>query len=51
MKSASSKFDQEEDKGFYIDDDGMVVLLEPIHFRYPNGYPHDVVNEKQHENI
>ena len=27
-----------ENDGYYIDDDGVAVILEPIHFRYPHGY-------------
>ena len=30
-----------KDEGFYIDDDGVAVILEPIHFKYPYGRDDD----------
>ncbi len=33
--------EEEEDEGFYIDDDGVAVILEPIHFKYPYGRDDD----------
>lgn len=36
---------KEEDKGFYIDDDGVAVILEPINFKYPYSKDDDENNE------
>jgi hypothetical protein len=33
--------DSKEDKGYYINKDGVAVILEPIHFKYPYGRDDD----------
>ena len=43
---------EEEDEGFYIDDDGVAVILEPIHFKYPYGRDDDeVLHMQPHSNM